>query len=146
MSDRPFTIREFIFPDDYPAVLGLWQAAGAGIHVGISDTAEEIARKLARDPDLFLLAEQAGEILGSVLGGFDGRRGMVYHLAVKESYRRLGIATALMEELERRLRQKGCRKAYLMVVPGNQSGIEYYEKQGWYAMEVLPYAKDLEPI
>ena len=53
-----------------------------GVHVGRSDTPAEIEKKLARDPDLFLVAECEQQIIGSVIGGYDGRRGMIYHLAV----------------------------------------------------------------
>ena len=75
-------IREFQIPSDYPQVIDLWKHAGPGIHLRRSDDQDEIDKKLQRDPDLFLLAELDGSIIGSVLGGFDGRRGMVYHLAV----------------------------------------------------------------
>jgi ribosomal protein S18 acetylase RimI-like enzyme len=76
-------LREFELERDYPAVIALWQAAGPGIHVSLSDSLAEIAKKLERDPDLFLVAEQDDRIVGAVLGGFDGRRGLVYHLAVE---------------------------------------------------------------
>ena len=75
-------IRPYRSPEDYLAVVGLWESAGEGIHLGPSDTAEEIAKKSARDPQLFLVAERDGRIVGSVIGGFDGRRGLIYHLAV----------------------------------------------------------------
>ena len=50
--------------------------------MGRSDTLAEITKKVQRDPDLFLVAEADGRLIGSVIGGFDGRRGMIYHLAV----------------------------------------------------------------
>jgi ribosomal protein S18 acetylase RimI-like enzyme len=137
-------IRNFRFPDDYERVLELWQLAGDGIHVRRSDEPEEIQKKLQRDPDLFLLAEKDGCIIGTVLGGFDGRRGMVYHLAVDPNYRRQGIGEVLMQELERRLIQKGCIKYYLMVTRDNQDAIRFYEKRGWERMELFTYGKDLE--
>jgi len=139
-----FKLREFRYPEDYAAVYALWQTAGPGIHVRRSDESEEIARKLERDPDLFLLAENHGEVIGSVLGGFDGRRGMMYHLAVAEQYRQHGIASALVDELERRLRAKGCIKYYLLVTVDNDSAIRFYERRGWERMELYIYGKDLE--
>ena len=77
-----FSIREFHFPEDYDAARRLWEGAGPGIHIRRSDEPGEIQKKLQRDPDLFLVAEADGQLIGTVLGGFDGRRGMVYHLAV----------------------------------------------------------------
>jgi hypothetical protein len=90
----PIEIRTFSFPQDYPAVITLWETAGPGVHVGRSDAPDEIRKKLARDPDLFLLAEEDGKLVGSVIGGFDGRRGIVYHLAVHTVDGRAGKPTA----------------------------------------------------
>ena len=93
-------IRGFDLARGYAAVLALWQSAGPGVHVGQSDTLEEISKKLTRDPDLFLVAEAEGQVVGAVLGGFDGRRGMVYHLAVAAARRGRGWGAALMAELD----------------------------------------------
>jgi ribosomal protein S18 acetylase RimI-like enzyme len=140
----PISIRPFRFPDDYDKVLALWHSAGKGIHVGRSDKPDEIEKKLQRDPDLFLVAEQDGEIAGTVLGGFDGRRGMVYHLAVSAKFRQQGIGYALMQELERRLKQKGCIKSYLLVTRDNPNAIPFYEKRGWERMHLFIFGKDLD--
>jgi len=110
--------------------------------VGRSDTLAEIAKKVQRDPDLFLVAEAGGRLIGSVIGGFDGRRGMIYHLAVAVEYRQRGIGAALMDEVERRLKAKGCLKSYLLVVAGNEDAIEFYAKRGWQAMDVTIMGKE----
>ena len=81
MSTRVI-VREFRFPEDHSAALKLWDAMEIGVQVGRSDTLEEIQKKLQRDPDLFLVAEINENIVGTILGGYDGRRGMIYHLAV----------------------------------------------------------------
>ena len=143
VSVESFSIREFLFPDDYPAVLHLWDNAGQGIHIGRSDALEEIRKKLQRDPDLFLVATIDGQVIGTVMGGFDGRRGMVYHLAVAAQQRGLGIGTTLMDALEDRLRERGCLKCYLLVVDGNDEAAHYYERRGWEAMKVTIYGKEL---
>ena len=128
---QKFHIREFIFDQDYEPVLRLWQNIESGMQVGRSDSPEEIKRKVERDPDLFLLAEVEGTIIGTVIGGFDGRRGMVYHLAVTQKYRRQGVAATLLAEVEKRLQAKGCVKAYLLVLEDNTSAIRLYEERGW---------------
>jgi ribosomal protein S18 acetylase RimI-like enzyme len=139
-----FSIREFIYPDDYQAVIQLWEGAGPGVHVRRSDQIDQIKRKLERDPDLFLLAESEGQIVGSVLGGFDGRRGMVYHLAVAALFRRHGIGAALMEELEARLKAKGCIRSYLLVTRDNHQAVKFYEDHGWDRMDIHVFGKDLD--
>ncbi len=137
-------LREFQYPSDYPPVIDLWKDAGPGIHLRHSDDQDEIAKKLLRDPDLFLLAELDGSIIGSVLGGYDGRRGLVYHLAVADPYRKMGIGTALMDELEKRMKQKGCIRTYLLVTHDNLTAIRFYENMGWEQMDLLIYGKNLE--
>jgi len=137
-------IREFCFPDDYEEVCVLWKNAGAGIQLRRSDTPEEILKKIQYDPDLFLLAIVDNEIVGTVIGGFDGRRGLVYHLAVNAGHREQGIGSLLMNEVERRLKEKGCIKTYLLVTKENKSAMRFYEKRGWQNMNsVLVYGKDL---
>jgi ribosomal protein S18 acetylase RimI-like enzyme len=137
-------LREFRFADDYGPARGLWETAGTGIHVRRADEPAEIQKKLERDPDLFLVAEADGRLVGTVIGGFDGRRGLVYHLAVEAGLRGQGIGQRLMDELERRLRLKGCLKSYLLVTTENDEAMHFYEKRGWSRMDmVYIYAKDL---
>jgi ribosomal protein S18 acetylase RimI-like enzyme len=137
-------LREFTMQNDFPQVIDLWKHAGPGIHLRRSDEENEIAKKLERDPDLFLLAEINGQIIGTVLGGFDGRRGMVYHLAVDQHYRKLGVGAALMDELENRMRRKGCIRSYLLVTRDNLDAIRFYENTGWEPMDLCVYGKNLD--
>ena len=136
-------IRDFRFPEDYEEVYDLWENAGSGIHLRRSDEPEEIAKKLQRDPDLFLLAEIDGRIVGSVMGGFDGRRGMMYHMAVAKPLRHKGIGTILMEALEHRLKEKGCIRYYLLVAKDNTKAVDFYQKRGWEIMDLFALGKDL---
>jgi ribosomal protein S18 acetylase RimI-like enzyme len=137
-------IREFHYPEDYPRVKSLWASMEKGVNLGRSDTPEEIQKKIAHDPDLFLVAEENGQIIGTVIGGFDGRRGLLYHLAVSASFRGQGVGSRLMEEIESRLRAMGCVRCYLLVTSDNNEAMRYYEKRGWEHMDwVVPYGKNL---
>ncbi len=142
-EDGSLAIRSFRFPQDYDPVIALWGRAGPGIHLRRSDEPGEIRKKLERDPDLFLLAEIDGRLVGTVLGGYDGRRGMMYHLAVDQSYRRQGIGEALMDALEHRLVAKGCIRYYLLVTTDNEDAIRFYEARGWERMPLFAYGKDI---
>jgi ribosomal protein S18 acetylase RimI-like enzyme len=137
-------LRGYQHPNDYEQVIALWKNAGPGIHLRRSDDSDEIAKKILRDPDLFILAEIDHKIIGSVLGGFDGRRGMVYHLAVYEQHRRKGVGAVLMAELEKLLKAKGCLRSYLLVTRDNSEAISFYENLGWEQMDLLIYGKNLE--
>lgn len=144
LPDENLILREYQHPNDYEQVIALWKNAGPGIHLRRSDDADEIAKKILRDPDLFILAEIDHKIIGSVLGGFDGRRGMVYHLAVDDHHRRKGVGAVLMAELEKRLKAKGCLRSYLLVTRDNYEAISFYENLGWEPMDLLIYGKNLE--
>lgn len=138
-------IREFEFPSDYEKVIELWQSIEKGVHLGRSDSLTEIEKKISRDPDLFLVAVSEGNIVGAVIGGFDGRRGLIYHLAVASLFRGCGVGSGLMNELESRLRAKGCLKCYLMVTVDNIEVADYYEKRGWQPMDqVRLFGKELQ--
>ncbi len=137
-------IRDFDFDTDLNPVLGLWVRSSPGIHLGRSDAPEEIRKKLGRDPDLFLVAEEEGVVVGAVMGGYDGRRGMVYHLAVEPAYRGCGLGRSLMHELEQRLVAKGCLKAYLLVTRDNPEALGFYRALGWDVMDLHLMGKELQ--
>jgi ribosomal protein S18 acetylase RimI-like enzyme len=137
-------IREAQIPDDFQEIIHLWKSAGPGIHLGESDNLAEIKKKQLRDPDFFLIAEVEGQVVGSVLGGFDGRRGIVYHLVVSNPFRKLGIGDRLMTELEARLHLKGCIRSYLLVTQDNQDAVDFYLKRGWNKLDLFVMGKDIE--
>jgi len=142
---HPIQLREFRFPEDYEQVLKVWESMEIGVRVSRSDTQAEIQKKVARDPDLFLVAENRQNIVGTIIGGFDGRRGIIYHLAVELAYRGQGVGSQLLNEVETRLRSKGCLKCYLMVTPENEPAMRYYEHHGWHQMDyVRLYGKELD--
>jgi ribosomal protein S18 acetylase RimI-like enzyme len=137
-------IRKFNMGLDYASVRALWERAGPGVQLSPSDEPTEIEKKLARDPDLFLVMEKDGEILGSVIGGYDGRRGIVYHLVVRPERRGEGIGKALMLELEDRLRLKGCLKYYLLVRKEAQPALDFYRSLGCEVMDLEILGKVLK--
>lgn len=136
-------IRTYRSPEDYEAIFSLWKSAGEGIRLGMSDTPEEIAKKAARDPELFLVAEKDGNIIGSVMGGFDGRRGLIYHLAVAAGERGSGLGGLLMDRVEDGLRGLGCRRVYLLVTNENIRAMRFYERRGWQEMHLHLYARNI---
>jgi ribosomal protein S18 acetylase RimI-like enzyme len=109
-----------------------------------SDNPKEIRKKLQRDADLFLVAEEDNHIIGAVMGGFDGRRGMIYHLAVEPLRRREGVGRILMERIEDRLRDKGCLKYYLLVTKDNRDTIGFYESLGCEVMDLFIMGKVIQ--
>lgn len=116
---------------DEGAVLSLWTRAG--IDRPWLDLRAEIREKRRRDRSLFLVAVAAadGQVVGAVMGAYDGRRGWVYHLAADPALPRQGIGTALMRTLERRMRRLGVTKINLQVRADNLSVVAFYERLGY---------------
>jgi ribosomal protein S18 acetylase RimI-like enzyme len=123
-------IREFHI-DGYEKVLALWRATGLILRPG--DDLEGIKTKLQRDPDLFLVAEENQEMIGAVMGAWDGRRGWINHLAVKPEHRRKGVGSALIQELERRLVAKGAKKVNAQIYKWNTRSFEFFKSVGYEA-------------
>jgi ribosomal protein S18 acetylase RimI-like enzyme len=133
-------LREFTM-EDYHTVVDVWLKAGLSLRPG--DDYDAIRRKLDRDPELFLTATVAGEIVGTALGAFDGRRGYVYHLAVLPSFQGRGIGKLLLAELERRLAALGCAKMNLTVNPRNTGAIDFYKRLGFNREEHVAMGKEV---
>jgi ribosomal protein S18 acetylase RimI-like enzyme len=113
----------------YQKVVELWKKAG--IEVGSSDTKEEIAGVLNRNPDLFLIGKEDGKIVAVVIGAFDGRRGYVHHLAVDLDYQKRGYGKIIMDELIERFRKKKVHKIHLFIEKANPEVVDFYSNLGW---------------
>src|SRR5262245_26866803 len=74
--------------DDVEAVLELWRRAEAT--PGVTDTADDLRRAVAASAACVLVAEVEGQVVGSIIGTFDGWRGNLYRLAVHPDRRRQG--------------------------------------------------------
>jgi N-acetylglutamate synthase len=117
-------------PSDYEAVLALWKSL-PGMGLSSADEPANIAAFLEKNPTTSLVAERDGRIVGTVLGGWDGRRGYVYHLAVALPFQAAGVGTALMDEVERRFAVLGARRIHLMIYRDNKAAA-FYERRGWF--------------
>jgi ribosomal protein S18 acetylase RimI-like enzyme len=138
------TISEFTM-DDYAVVHVLWQRAGLWMRP--SDGPEHTLLKLTRDPQLFLVARDArAGTVGTVMGGWDGRRAYVYHLAVLPEHTRRGVGSLLMDELERRFGALGAMKAKLQILVENEASRAFFAARG-YELETdcEPWGKELVP-
>ncbi|MDG4810515.1 GNAT family N-acetyltransferase [Micromonospora sp. WMMD1120] len=118
-------IREFGW-QDYDGVARLWTATGRDVL-----PRPELAAKLTRDPQLFLVAEVDQVLAGVVLGTYDGRRGMILRLAVDPTYRRRGLATLLVTELEKRFTALGCPRVNLLVLPQDTVALGFWRALGY---------------
>ena len=131
-------IRTFKEADTEP-VVSLWEQCS--LTVPWNDPRKDIERKIAVQPDLFIVCEKASRIIGSVMGGYDGHRGWLYYLAVHPDLQQQKIGTLLVSEAENRMRQYGCPKINLMVRTGNKKVIAFYRRLGYEIDEVVGLGK-----
>ncbi|MEY8524594.1 GNAT family N-acetyltransferase [Lachnospiraceae bacterium 38-10] len=125
--------------EDYPAVKALWQSIrGFGIR-SIDDSGDGVARFLARNPGISVVAERDEEIVGAVLCGHDGRRGCLYHVCVKDGCRRQGIGKAMVVFCMEALKREHINKVSLIAFTKNDVGNAFWKEIGWTKREDLNY-------
>ena len=129
--------------NDEPSVVALWEEVFAD-DPPRNEPRAVIRRKLHVQRELFLVGEFAGDVVGTVLAGFDGYRGWVYHLAVHPRWRRRGFGRELMRHAEVSLKAIGCPKLNLQVRSTNADVIAFYERLGYSIEERASLAKVLE--
>ncbi len=106
-------------------VLDLWQKAEAT--PGVTDSVQELKAFIQANGDLFLVAEHNGQLIGTVMGGWDGWRGNIYRLAVLPNHRRQSIGRALTQEIESRLRKKGARRLSILVEHEHTVAVAFWD-------------------
>jgi ribosomal protein S18 acetylase RimI-like enzyme len=127
---------------DLAQVIELWQVCS--LAVPWNNPEKDIARKLSVSPDLFLVGEISGEIIASVMAGYEGHRGWINYLAVSPRFQRSGYGRQIMVEAEVRLKEKGCPKINLQVRTKNKAVISFYKSLGYAVDEVVSLGKRLE--
>ncbi|HXH35869.1 MAG TPA: GNAT family acetyltransferase [Plantibacter sp.] len=137
MQIRPF------HSSDTEAVITLWHEVG--LTRPWNDPAKDIERKSTTQPELFLVAEQGDDVVGTAMVGYDGHRGWAHYLAVSSSLQGTGLGRDLMAEAERLLIALDCPKINLMVRTGNDRVIGFYEALGYATDEVALLSKRLIP-
>ncbi|CCN73722.1 GNAT family acetyltransferase [Vibrio nigripulchritudo] len=131
-------------PSDKQSIIGIWQACG--LVVPWNDPSKDIDIKVAHDKELFLVMEESGKVVASVMGGYEGHRGWANYLAVDPEYQGTGAGRLLMEDLERRLKEKGCPKINLQVRNTNAKVIQFYEYLGYSIDESVSMGKRLDGV
>ena len=126
---------------DFASIIDLWKVCGLE-HPNI-DSESMMRRKCAYQKELFLVAEKDSELIGTVMAGYEGRRGWVNLLAVDPEHQRQGIATALMDAAEQKLVALDCPKINLQIRTSNLQAVEFYKKIGYQEDNVVSMGKKL---
>ena len=135
MQIRPFE------PADESAVVALWKECR--LTRPWNDPHKDIARKLAVQPELFLVGIFKEAVIATVMAGYEGHRGWVNYLAVAPAFRGRGFARELMERVEQLLLRRGCPKVSLLVRTSNPEAVAFYRHLGYVQEEAVSLGKRL---
>ena len=124
-------------PDDFDGIAKVWEK-----HDGtnpVDDSREGLTKYLRRNPATSFVAEDNGTIVGTILAGHDGRRGIFHHVVVASQYRGQGIGRMLVENAVEALRKEKINKVLLVVFTHNDNGNQFWEHMGFTVREDLFY-------
>ena len=124
--------------EDYEQAYDLWIVCGNGLN-DKDDSPEGIEKYLKRNPATSFVATCDGKVVGVILCGHDGRRGIIQHACVSPDYRRLGIGNKLVELALGALKDEGINKVLLVAFKKNEGGNAFWEAQGFTIREDLNY-------
>jgi ribosomal protein S18 acetylase RimI-like enzyme len=124
-------------------VIDLWRKA-FGYVTARNDPAFVIDKKLAVDDGLLFVGIRNGDVIGTVMAGYDGHRGWIYSLAVLPLYRKQGVGAALLSHAEQMLSLLGCMKINLQVLEGNEAAEKLYISNGYSIEKRISMGKQLK--
>lgn len=125
--------------EDYQGVHDLWMTIKGFAIRSIDDSREGVERFLKRNPATSVVAEENGEIVGSILCGHDGRRGCLYHVCVREDCRMRGIGKSMVVRCMEELEKEKISKVSLIAFTENDIGNAFWREIGWTKREDLNY-------
>lgn len=119
---------EYAKIDDIEDMLELWKEVPC-LGIGEGDERNSLESFMNKNPSTCLIVRSAQGILGTVLGGFDGRRGYIYRLAVKPDHQHRGYGKLLLQNVLTELKKAGAAKIHLFVYNENDVAAQFYSSQ-----------------
>lgn len=135
-----YTVKQVTI-DDYDAIFELWNSTEQSRRAlnPVDDSREGIEKYLKRNPETCFAAVINGRIIGVILTGHDGRRGIIHHMCVHPDFRRMGVAAHLVSLAEKALKKEGIQKIFGLVFSDNEPANRFWEKQGYSLRTNLNY-------
>ncbi|AMA74792.1 MULTISPECIES: GNAT family N-acetyltransferase [Aneurinibacillus] len=128
---------------DYAHITRIWEETG--LERTETETLDALAKQLAWDSELVMVAEYEGEVAGVIVGTIDGTRGYFYRLAVNPALQGHGIGRKLVEALEKRFKERGVTRVFIMVNQDNKKVLPFYSSLGYEVKEYITLSKKLTP-
>ena len=129
-SKLNLNLRDFRI-EDYDQVVSLWRTCGLPFRPGGRDSRERIAREIEKPMALFLVVECEGDIVGTLFGTTDGRKGWINRLAVRPDHQRRGLAKRLIKEMEARFEELGLEVFSCLIEDHSDSSMRLFEEIGY---------------
>jgi ribosomal protein S18 acetylase RimI-like enzyme len=123
-------------------VVDLWRRCN--LIVPWNDPVEDIQKKVDFQPELFFVALLNGQVIGSIMVGYEGRRGWLNYLGVLPDYQKQGYGRKLVERAIDELRKLGCLKVNVQIRNSNSSAVGFYKRLGFKGDNVVSLGKRLK--
>ena len=137
ISLLPMSIKDFL------GMIALWKSL-PGIGLSGADEREKLAKFIEKNARTCFVLKTEGRVMGTILGGNDGRRGYIYHLAVEPKYQKYGYGKILVDAILENFKLDGIQKSHIFVISDNREGIDFWQHIGWTLRDdVLIMSKDL---
>ena len=125
--------------DDYDPLMTIWDKAQLPYKPRGRDRRDKIEREIKKPNAVFLVAEIAGQLVGSILATHDGRKGWINRLAVSPAFRRRGIAKKLVAEAESRLTDQGIEIVACLIEDWNADSKLFFESIAYKRFDKISY-------
>jgi ribosomal protein S18 acetylase RimI-like enzyme len=137
-----FEITAFYNKKHRDQVVSLWETV-FGYETSHNAPNIVINKKIEFNDGLFFIAVDKGNVIGTVMAGYDGHRGWIYSIAVSPDYQKKGLGSALLSFAEERLSEKGCMKINLQIMEGNEPVEAFYLSNGYQTEKRISMGKRL---
>lgn len=135
------TIRKMTL-EDYDAVIRLWRGGNIPYRPQGRDSKKKIKWQLQQPTSLYFVAERKSTIVGVIFGTHDGRKGWINRLDVTLPYRKKGIATKLVHEVEHHLKTLGIDIIASLIEDWNETSMQVFKNLGYTKhTDIIYYSK-----
>lgn len=126
-------------PENYDAIIEVWELAGLPFKPMGRDSPEEIKRQIKLNPEMFLGAFEGSQMIGFIMGSYDSRKGWLNRLAVIPEQQGKGIGRALVDEMEKRLKSRGFKIIATMIEDGHDVSMKLFQQAGYIIHDDITY-------
>jgi GNAT superfamily N-acetyltransferase len=114
---------------DAERIVQFWLESGASMIRG--DSADAVRRAIANPAARVILAESGQDLVGTLIGTFDGWRGNMYRLVVHPGRRREGIGRRLVKRMEQFFAEQGAQRITVLIEADRPWAVAFWSAVGY---------------